>query len=237
MRGRYNVENRIVKVYRHELKFLLSRMEYEQLKRLLSALLVKDENTKADGDYYIRSLYFDTPENKDYYDKLLGVVQRKKIRLRIYDTDTNQVKLEIKNKENNYSIKETASISRKDALRLIGGENSVLAQYDNEIAKKAYFNILSYGYTPKVVVDYEREAYLLPIENIRITFDKNVRAWKGSGLFEERNAFVSVLAPEYVILEVKYDKFLPLHIKNMLSAVNMQRMSVSKYCMARETVG
>lgn len=237
MRERQNVENKVVKVYRHELKFLLSKIEYEQLRRLLGALLVKDENAKAGGDYYIRSLYFDTPENKDYYDKLIGMVQRKKIRLRLYDIATDQVKLEIKNKENNYSIKETATISRKDALLLIKGENGVLAQYDNDISKKVYFNLSSYGYTPKVVVDYEREAYLLPIENVRITFDKNVRACEGNGLFEERNALVGVLAPEYVILEVKYDKYLPVYVKNMLSAVNMQRMSISKYCMARETVG
>lgn len=231
------MENRTIKVYRHELKFLLSRIEYEQLKRLLESLLVKDENTKAGGDYYIRSLYFDTPENKDYYDKLIGVAQRKKIRLRVYDMSADRVKLEIKNKENNYSIKETAAISREDALLLVKGDNRVLAGYDNDISQKAYFHMTSYGYIPKVIVDYEREAYLLPIENVRITFDKNVRAFKGNGLFEERNAFVGVLAPEYMILEVKYDQYLPAYIKNMLSAVNMQRMSVSKYCMAREIVG
>ena len=231
------MENKIVKIYRHELKFLLSQMEYEHLKRLLGALLIKDQYTKAGCDYYIRSLYFDTSENKDYYDKLIGVPQRRKIRLRIYDTSTDKVKLEIKNKENNYSIKETATISREDAQLLIKGNNRVLAEYNNDISKKAYFNIISYGYMPKIVVDYEREAYLLPIENIRITFDKNVRAFKGNGLFEEQNAFLGILAPEYVILEVKYDKYLPVYIKNMLSAINMQRMSISKYCMAREIVG
>lgn len=237
MENRQNVENKIVKIYRHELKFLLSQMEYEHLKRLLGALLIKDQYTKAGGDYYIRSLYFDTPENKDYYDKLIGVPQRRKIRLRIYDTSTDKVKLEIKNKENNYSIKETATISREDAQSLIKGNNRVLAEYDNDISKKAYYNIISYRYMPKVVVDYEREAYLLPIENVRITFDKKVRAFKGNALFDEGNAFMSVLASEYVILEVKYDKYLPAYIKNMLSAVNMQRMSISKYCMAREIVG
>lgn len=231
------MEKNIFKVYRHELKFLLSMIEYEQLKRLLGALLVKDENTKPGGDYYIRSLYFDTPENKDYYDKLIGVAQRKKIRLRIYDIAADEVKLELKNKENNYSIKETAAISREDAMLLIGGDSSVLAGYDNDIAKKAYFNMISYGYMPKVIVDYEREAYLLPVENVRLTFDKGVRAFKGNGLFEENNAFVGVLAPEYVILEVKYDKYLPPYVKNVLSSINMQRMSISKYCLAREMAG
>lgn len=110
-------------------------------------------------------------------------------------------------------------------------------EYDNEISQKAYFNLRAHAYTPKVVVDYEREAYLLPVENIRITFDKRVRAYKGDGLFEEHNAFVGVLAPEYMILEVKYDRYLPAYVENVLSSINMQRMSISKYCMAREIVG
>ncbi|MDE7206802.1 MAG: polyphosphate polymerase domain-containing protein, partial [Lachnospiraceae bacterium] len=167
----------------------------------------------------------------------IGVVQRKKIRLRIYDRSADKVKLEIKNKENDYSIKETMTISRDEAMMLLKGDYHVLAEYDNEISKKAYFNLRAYAYTPKVVVDYEREAYLLPVENVRLTFDKGVRAFRGNGLFEENNAFVRVLAPEYVILEVKYDKYLPSYVESVLSSINMQRMSISKYCMARETVG
>ena len=58
-----------------------------------------------------------------------------------------------------------------------------------------------------------------------------------SGLFVQDNAFVGVLAPEYMILEVKYDKYLPAYVEQALSSIRMQRMSISKYCMARETVG
>lgn len=228
------MDNNCLKVYRHELKFLLSRIEYEQLRRLLSALLVRDAYMGAGEDYYIRSLYFDTLENKDYYDKLIGEVKRKKLRLRIYDTSAESAKLEIKNKENDYSIKETVSISRSDAMQLAVGNYAVLTEYDNEIAKKAYFNLTAYGYQPKIIVDYEREAYMLPVENVRLTFDKNVRAFKGNGLFDKENVFVGVLAPEYVILEVKYDKYLPDYVKHLLFSCNMQRMSISKYCMARE---
>lgn len=231
------MKTKILKTYRHELKFLLSGAEYEHLKRLFDALFVKDAYMKQGKDYYIRSLYFDTPENKDYYDKLIGVVQRRKIRLRIYDTSADKVKLEMKNKDNDYSVKETMTISRDEAMMLLNGDYHVLAEYDNEIAKKAYFSLRAYAYTPKVVIDYEREAYLLPVENIRLTFDKRVRAFRGNGLFEERNVLVGVLAPEYVILEVKYDQYLPAYVEHLLSSIKMQRMSISKYCMAREIVG
>ncbi len=231
------MKTKVLKTYRHELKFLLSMVEYEQLKRLLGALLVRDENMKQDSDYYIRSLYFDTPENKDYNDKMVGVAQRKKIRLRIYDVSADIIKLEIKNKENDYSVKETMHISRREAMMFLQGDYHALTEYDNEISRKAYFYLSTYAYMPKVLVDYEREAYLLPVENIRLTFDKRVRAFRGNGLFEQRNAFVGVLAPEYVILEVKYDQYLPAYVERMLSSINMQRMSISKYCMARQAVG
>ncbi len=129
------------------------------------------------------------------------------------------------------------TISRAEAMMLADGDYHVLAGYDNEISQKAYFHLQTHAYTPKVVVDYEREAYLMPVENVRITFDKRVRAFKGNGLFVQDNAFVGVLAPEYMILEVKYDKYLPAYVEQALSSIRMQRMSISKYCMARETVG
>ncbi|MCD8039715.1 MAG: polyphosphate polymerase domain-containing protein [Lachnospiraceae bacterium] len=232
-----------LRVYRHEVKFLLSMTEYEQLKRLLGSLLIKDVNMKRSGDYYIRSLYFDTPENSDYHDKLIGAAQRKKIRLRIYDTAADRVKLEIKNKNGDYSIKETTTISREAAILLSGGNYGALDGYGDDISGKAYVMLSSYAYMPKVLVDYEREAYLLPVENVRLTFDKRVRACSargcraGAGLFDGSSAFVGVLEPGYMILEVKYDRYLPAYVKNVLSSINMQRMSISKYCMARETVG
>lgn len=227
----------VLKVYRHELKFLLSQIEYENLKYLLAATMNRDENMQSGEDYYIRSLYFDTMNDADYANKIIGISERRKIRLRIYDTETDQVKLEIKNKQSDYSIKETAAISRADARELAMHNYQVLLNYDDSVSRKAYHNLMMHGYLPKVIVDYDREAYLFPIENVRITFDKKVRAAKESDLFCPDLPMFCVL-PEYqVILEVKYDKYLPRHISDILSTIHMQRMSISKYCMARELVG
>lgn len=231
------MKNDVLKVYRHELKFLLSPTEYNNLKVLLGVLLNKDVHMDTGQNYYIRSLYFDSVMNQDYVSKMMGIPDRKKIRLRIYDVHTEKVKLEIKNKENDYSLKETTTIKKEDALQIVMRNYQALLKYDDKVTQKAYHNFMIDCYMPKVIVDYEREAYLLPVENVRLTFDKCVRASKSQNLFDDNLVMSDVIPRQQIILEVKYDKYLPEHIKKVLSSVCMQRMSISKYCMAREVVG
>lgn len=227
----------VLKVYRHELKFMLSQIEYVNLKCLLAAAMNLDENAQSREEYYIRSLYFDTMTDADYASKIMGISERRKIRLRIYDTETDRVKLEIKNKQSDYSVKETVTISREDAQELAMHNYQALLKYDDSVSNKAYHNFMLNYYMPKIIVDYDREAYMLPVENIRITFDKKVRAAKASDLFCPDLPTFNLLSEQQVILEVKYNKYIPRHICNILSGICMQRMSISKYCMARELVG
>ena len=77
-------------VDRHEEKFLLNPAEAVCLRALLDGLLRRDRYS-AGGAYYIRSLYFDTPDNTDYADKVLGVSDRRKLRLRLYDVNAGQI--------------------------------------------------------------------------------------------------------------------------------------------------
>ena len=61
----------------------------------------------------IRSLYFDSHDNECLYAKQSGDMFRQKYRIRIYDTKSETVKFEIKNKRNNQIFKETAAITKK----------------------------------------------------------------------------------------------------------------------------
>lgn len=227
----------VLRVYRHELKFLLSQIEYENLKNLLRVTMYLDENMQPGGDYYIRSLYFDTLDDADYADKVIGISERRKIRLRLYDMESDQVKLEIKNKYSDYSIKETVAISREDAQELTKSNYQALLKYGDSISVKAYHNLMLRGYRPKMIVDYDREAYMLPVENVRITFDKKVRAARASDFFCPNLPMFYILPEQQVIVEVKYNQYLPRHISDILSSAIMQRMSISKYCMARQLIG
>lgn len=227
----------LLKVYRSEWKYYISLGEYFYLKELLENVMTKDPNMKKTGQYYIRSLYFDSFDNIDYMTKINGVENRKKIRLRIYDTDTEKVKLEIKNRFNCYMLKESLTIGRNEGLSMIHGDFSVLDRYDHEVARKAR-NIMTTGvYSPKVIVDYDREAYIYPEHNVRVTFDKNIRAVCSDNIFADNLSMTPLIREPVMVLEVKYDRMLPEYLKNAISSARLLNSSISKYCMARELLG
>lgn len=221
-------------VLRRELKFYLSYADYLHLKSLLSCVLSRDAHAEKQSDYFIRSLYFDSFDNVDYHEKIAGLNRRKKIRLRIYDPMQDWAKLEIKNKWGNFSYKESAMVDEKMACALAEQNFDVLRSNDNAILQKTH-RIFSLGqYRPVVIVDYEREAYTYPENNVRITFDKNIRGAKSIDMFSQDLPTVPVLKENTVVLEVKYTGNLPETIKHLLSAVDAVPSSISKYCLSRE---
>lgn len=222
----------VTTVYRHEIKYFMNNLEAQQMRNLMKLIMNKDVYAQKQ-DYYIRSLYFDTLNNKAFVEKILGINERKKIRLRIYSKDAKEVKLEIKNKYGNYSVKESALLSKQDAQQLISGKTDILLSSENLVCNKVYAEMKRDMYIPQIMIDYEREAYFLPIENIRITFDKNVRAARTDGIFENNIPMTGLVESGQCILEVKYDQYIPSYIKNILSSCEMRNCAISKYAMAR----
>lgn len=197
----------------------------------------KDEHADVDGSYWIRSLYFDNHFNIDYHDKESGVSERKKLRLRIYNLNTNSVKLELKNRYGIYMLKESATISSNDAKLLIAGENSNLLYYNSAVTPKVYYLMHKALYQPKVIIDYEREAYIYPFQNIRITIDKNIRASRSDfNIFTDNIGMLPVIEDEVHVLEVKYDNMFPEFLQRLISTFTINRSSVSKYCLGRQAI-
>jgi len=223
-----------LKVYRHELKFFLSPMEHRLLLEIFSQTMRLDAHAGPDKHYWIRSLYFDTVENDDYYEKVIGVSTRKKIRLRIYDRGQNSVKLEIKNRRNQYMMKETAFLTREEAERLIRGERGFLLQKGHPALSRVFYLMTMNCYRPAVLIDYRRTAFLIPFQNIRVTFDTDLRASTSDfDLFSHTTGLVPVFDTDTVVLEVKYHKFLPPTIRSVLSHCHASRQAISKYCLSR----
>ncbi len=227
----------LLNVYRSELKYYISLYEYYYLRQMLQNIMEPDHNMGSRGEYYIRSLYFDSVDNIDYMTKVAGLENRKKIRLRIYDTDSDKVKLEVKNRFNSYMQKESLSITRDEALQMIDGDFEVLDGFEASVAQKAKNIMVDNAYTPKVIVDYEREAFIYPEHNVRVTFDKNIRAAFSDRLFDPDLLMTPVIIEPMMVLEVKFDQMLPEYIKNAISTARILNSSVSKYCMARELLG
>ena len=219
-----------LQVRRYEEKYLLSPAQAEVLRGLLDSVLPRDRYS-ANGAYFIRSLYFDTPEDADYKDKLLGVSERKKLRLRLYDVQAQQVKLEIKAKRAKNSHKQSAVLDRSVALALVNGDPTPLLA-EGPAARAAYALYQGEHRAPAALIDYERTAWVFPVGRARITLDEHLRAAKSDDLFGENVPMVGLLGGQ-TILEVKYDQPLPGWIKRVLSTVPGTLLSISKYALAR----
>jgi len=223
-----------IKVYRHELKYFISFTSHTILSELFRGTMSPDPNGDENNEYWIRSLYFDSIENDDFYDKEIGVKTRKKIRMRIYDVNQQWVKLEIKNKDEQYMLKETASLNRDEARALIAGDREFLLNQDNRTLNKVYYFMTRDIYRPVVIVDYEREAYVGSVQDIRITFDKNIRAsMVDFDMFNPHLNMEPVFEYPTMVVEVKFNRFMPGWLKDILSAFQSERYAISKYCLGR----
>lgn len=221
------------RVLRQERKFLIGLAQYYRFDGQFSCLLRADPHNGPEG-YMVRSLYFDTLEDKDYYDKLAGVEYRRKIRLRIYSPDSSQALLEIKQKQGSNQLKRSLAVSAADARRIARGDYEPLRKYNDPFAAECYGVLHMNCYIPKVIVEYQRKAYVLPENDTRITFDSNVRASTFTdAMFEQNTGAFPVLHPSNVVLEVKYNHFLLAYVKEILRVSNRSETAVSKYALAR----
>lgn len=225
----------LLTVSRFEKKYLISKIEAAKINNLFSAVLKADSHNEGDG-YMVRSLYFDSFDDSDFYDKENGYNYRKKIRLRIYSCDSQTAKLEKKEKWGTNQWKRSLNISKLDAEKLISGDFSPLLNYNSEFAFELY-EIMSIGiYRPRCIVEYDRTAYIVEENEIRLTLDSNIRATESCyDLFSKNLNLTPVCDPENVTLEVKYNGFLLSYVTELLSNCNRRPTSNSKYVMGRSS--
>lgn len=220
----------ILKTFRHEQKYVINYEDMLVLRTKLNELLNIDRDYNG---YLIRSLYFDSVNDDDYYDKLGGELNRKKVRLRIYDVNTNKVKLELKSKYDVHQVKESLVINKEDAERLINEDYDVLLDYDNEVANKIYIILKEGLYKPKVIIEYNRIAYTTATTT-RITFDYDIKSSTDINSFFKENVNYSYITDKKdVVLEVKFDRFLEPYVSSILANYSSRLQSVSKYIMGR----
>lgn len=223
----------MLEVNRRELKYLVSPTEVMYLKQKLAAVLSEDLHNSGNG-YMVRSLYFDSLADCDFEDKVDGYDKRQKIRLRIYDIHSAQAKLELKEKEGNAQRKRSLLLNRGEAESMIRGDYTFLMSRSEPVAHKLYTMMVMKCYMPKCIVEYDRMAFCAETNDIRITFDRNLRATElNYNLFEENLMLYPVSDAASVTMEVKYNGFLFTHIKNILNQSDKMQISNSKYCRAR----
>lgn len=220
-------------VLRQEKKYLMNVLDTYKMMNRLEQIMLQDPHNGAEG-YRIRSLYFDTPFDQDFYEKVEGLHLRKKIRLRCYGPDSDFAMLEMKQKEGVYQKKRSLRMKRDDAQELIRGNFIVLQKYREDFAAECYGLMCRDVYRPKTIVEYQRKAFIGKENKIRITLDSKITATECSfDIFSRNLAMYPVLDPFQAVLEVKYNGFLLSYIKNIVNSAKRAEISVSKYCLAR----
>ncbi|MDY5349571.1 MAG: polyphosphate polymerase domain-containing protein [Candidatus Ventricola sp.] len=219
---------------RHELKYLITPAELSVLRGVLKPITQFDPNGDENNEYMIRSLYFDTINDDALMEKIAGVGNRKKYRIRIYNFSDRVIKLECKSKYGDLISKQSVSIPRDLAEQLIAGDPEGLQRMRHPLLHDVYREMRTRLLRPAVIVDYVREAYLHPAQEVRITFDKQLRTGLYStDIFNPSLPTYPVFDDPVEVLEVKYDEFLPAHLQTVLSGITAQRSAVSKYTWCR----
>ena len=219
---------------RHELKYFINPAELEALRARLRGALAMDSHCVNGEPYVIRSLYFDDIDDSAFYDKQAGVMHRDKYRIRIYRYSDREIFLERKRKLGDLIQKSSVQITRRLCDQLVDGNPTGLQKAQNPLLQDIYVQMRTRLLRPRVIVDYAREAYLHPAEDVRITFDLSLRTGLFSrDLFNPRLPTVCPHDRNVEILEVKFNNYLPGYVNALLAGVEAERSAVSKYILCR----
>ena len=222
-----------MKKYRNEWKYAFPKKVLPIVEDKLHRILEFDDNSNNDGRYIIHNLYFD-----DYFDTCAlnterGVSERYKWRIRFYGVDTNYIKLERKEKINGMCHKESCSLTEEEVFKLLNNDIfDLVYDTDKKLLKELIIDILTKGFKPKVIVDYERIAFVEPITNIRITLDTNITASYDFDRFFDQD-YQKIGLYNDTLMEVKFDDILPSYIKSVIESFGFTKVSFSKYYKGR----
>ncbi|MBR2290286.1 MAG: polyphosphate polymerase domain-containing protein [Clostridia bacterium] len=229
-------EGRKIKVYRSEWKYSLTNQELSLLKSRIEQVMELDPHTPPGGRYLIHSLYFDDWKDTSVYTTDSGLSERFKWRIRYYGTDLSYIVLEKKEKLESRCHKKSCRLTVDEYHKIINGEIVELVyETDKDLMKELAVDMLTRDYRPKVIVDYERIAYVEEITNVRITFDMKISASYELDKFLDGDYLSFYVLPSGTnVLEVKFDDILPSYIRNIVESFNFKQTSFSKYYYCRK---
>ncbi len=217
--------------FRHEFKHEIDYADVLALRSRLSAVAQHDENS-INGRYVIRSLYFDNFDDKALLEKINGVNCREKFRLRLYNGDVSYILLEKKSKINGLCSKEQVQLTLNEAKSIIEGRE-YNAKSENPLLNELYIKMQTQLLKPKTIVEYTREAFVYPAGNVRVTLDYNIRTGISCVDFLNPDCVTVPAGDTPVVLEVKWDEYLPSVIRDIVQLPSKHTSAFSKYAVCR----
>ena len=222
--------------YRVENKYIVTDGDLAVIASRLRALMPMDSHQKG-SCYEIRSLYFDDLADRCMDENESGIDRREKFRIRIYDPHTDTARLEIKEKTRGLTRKTSCKVSRQEVQEILE-DRLPLTLGDRGPFNRLQMEMRCAGLQPKAIIAYERTAFVHPVGNVRVTFDRNIMASRYCDeFFSDRvTGMVPVLPRNIHVLEVKFDELLPDFIAEALELKHLQQTAFSKYYLGRMAV-
>lgn len=218
--------------YRHEWKHEINLSDMITLRQRLRAV-AKTDTHAINGAYEIRSLYFDNLSDKALREKLDGISRREKFRIRYYNSDTSLIHLEKKSKLSGLGTKESTVLTREQAQAIVDGDYAWMAQSTVPLIGEIYYKMTVQQLRPKTIVDYTREPYIFPAGNVRVTLDYNIRTGLLCTDFLNPECVTIPAGDTPIILEVKWDAYLPDVIRDAIQLNGRRPCAFSKYAACR----
>lgn len=218
--------------FRHEVKHEISKGDLLILRQRLRAVMKPDCHA-VNGQYEIRSLYFDTPDDKALREKLDGVITREKYRIRLYNNDPSGIHLERKFKHVGLGCKNTALLTPKQAQAIADGDAGWMSHSTDEVIRGFYTRVCNERLKAKVIVDYIREPFVFAPGNVRVTLDYEIRTGMNCTDFLDPNCVTVPIQDSPCILEVKWDSYLPDVIRDAVQLDGRHSTAFSKYAASR----
>ena len=218
--------------YRHEWKHEITGSDMVAIRQRLRAVAKPDAHG-ANGRYFIRSLYFDDPTDTALREKVNGVSRREKVRIRYYDRDTSLIHLEKKSKWNGLGQKRSASLTAEEAQAIVDGRLDRLPPGLHPLVWELCYQMRTRLLRPRTIVDYTREAYVFAPGNVRVTLDFDIRTGLDCTDFLNADCVTVPAGNAPMILEVKWDAFLPDIIRDAVQLEGRHSAAFSKYAACR----
>lgn len=218
--------------FRHEMKHSINLMDAMLVSKRLQVIAERDAYARDDGSYYVKSLYFDNYNDKVLREKQDGVDKREKFRIRLYNDDSSFIRLEKKSKVHGLCNKQSTPITEEECRKIIENDIEFLLHSDKPLFKELYAKMKYQLLRPKCIVAYDRESFVYPAGNVRVTIDKNVRGSNNIKRFLSGDESMTKLYTNS-ILEVKWDEFLPDAISRAVNLGKRKATAFSKYAAVR----
>ena len=230
------IENKTLQ--RYEFKYFLPKNIGEEIKNHVSKFMILDHFANLDSkkNYFVRSIYFEDEFNSNFEEKINGYRIRKKFRLRYYNknVDNSPVFLETKGRNLERTYKRRVRLDNSDLEIIKQGKflfNLIKKNPKSIPIQDFVFEFYKKKLKPKILIDYEREPYINKHGlYFRLTFDRNLSCINLNNKLNKNILDKSIECKSgFTILEVKFERRIPLWFHRIIQSYNLRRQSISKF--------